>query len=174
MGASVPASPEILLTILLFAMSCLWAFPEVAGSKHAGITRHYKFNIKLTNVTRLCHTKSMVTVNGKFPGPRVVAREGDRLVVKVVNHVPNNISIHWYESMEFDNFKVDGQMDQHTSRNALFKQTRLMFTTSLLQDKEELSSGMLTSHGLELLSMDPLSSYLSATFLTHLPNPTRK
>jgi laccase len=39
-----------------------------------------------------------VTVNGKFPGPRVVAREGDRLVVKVVNHVPNNISIHWYES----------------------------------------------------------------------------
>ena len=76
--------------------------------------------------------------------------------------------------MEFDNFKVDGQMDQHTSRNALFKKTRLMFTTSLLQDKEELSSGMLTSLGLELLSMDPLSSYLSATFLTHLPNPTRK
>jgi laccase len=56
------------------------------------------FQIELTNVTRLCHTKSMVTVNGKFPGPRVVAREGDRLVVKVVNHVPNNISIHWYES----------------------------------------------------------------------------
>jgi hypothetical protein len=79
-----------------------------------------------------------------------------------------------WTGMEFDNFKVDGQMDQHTSRNALFKQTRLMFTTSLLQDKEELSSGMLTSHGLELLSMDPLSSYLSATFLTHLPNPTRK
>jgi len=39
----------------------------------------------------------MVTVNGKFPGPRVVAREGDRIVVKVVNHVPNNVSIHWYE-----------------------------------------------------------------------------
>jgi hypothetical protein len=41
--------------------------------------------------------KSMETVNGMFPGPRVVAREGDRLVVKVVNHVPNNISIHRYE-----------------------------------------------------------------------------
>jgi hypothetical protein len=39
----------------------------------------------------------METVNGMFPGPRVVAREGDRLVVKVVNHVPNNISIHRYE-----------------------------------------------------------------------------
>jgi laccase len=50
----------------------------------------------LQNVTRLCHTKSMVTVNGKFPGPCIVAREGDRLLIKVVNHVQNNISIHWY------------------------------------------------------------------------------
>lgn len=38
-----------------------------------------------------------MTVNGKFPGPRIVAREGDRVLVRVVNHVPNNISIHWYE-----------------------------------------------------------------------------
>jgi laccase len=51
----------------------------------------------LKNVNRLCHTKSIVTVNGKFPGPRIIAREGDRLVVNVVNHVPNNISIHWYD-----------------------------------------------------------------------------
>ncbi|XP_061958363.1 laccase-2-like isoform X2 [Populus nigra] len=108
MGAPVPASPGILLTILLFALSCLWAFPEVAGAKHAGITRHYKFNIKLTNVTRLCHTKSMVTVNGKFPGPRVVAREGDRLVVKVVNHVPNNISIHWHGIRQLQSGWADG------------------------------------------------------------------
>ncbi|XP_011032272.1 PREDICTED: laccase-2-like [Populus euphratica] len=108
MGAPVPASPEILLTILLFAMSCLWAFPDVAGAKHAGITRHYKFNIELTNVTRLCHTKSMVTVNGKFPGPRVVAREGDRLVVKVVNHVPNNITIHWHGIRQLQSGWADG------------------------------------------------------------------
>jgi len=38
-----------------------------------------------------------VTVNGKFPGPRVTAREGDNLQIKVVNHVSNNISIHWYK-----------------------------------------------------------------------------
>ncbi|WJX29734.1 laccase [Trifolium repens] len=42
------------------------------------------------------NTKSVVTVNGKFPGPQIVVREGDRLVVKVVNHVPNNISLHWF------------------------------------------------------------------------------
>ncbi|KAL3612006.1 hypothetical protein D5086_003026, partial [Populus alba] len=50
--------------------------------------------IKLQNVTRLCHSESMVTVNGQFPGPRIVAREGDNLFIKVVNHVQNNISIH--------------------------------------------------------------------------------
>ncbi|KAJ0720717.1 putative laccase [Helianthus annuus] len=54
------------------------------------------FQIRLQNVTRLCQSKSIITVNGKFPGPRIIAREGDRLVIKVVNHVPNNISIHWY------------------------------------------------------------------------------
>ncbi|KAF5778894.1 putative laccase [Helianthus annuus] len=49
----------------------------------AGTTRSYEFNIQLQNVTRLCHTRSMVTVNGKFPGPRIVAREGDRLLIKL-------------------------------------------------------------------------------------------
>nr|GEX93617.1 laccase-17-like [Tanacetum cinerariifolium] len=61
----------------------------------AGTTRNYEFTIQLQNVTRLCHTRSMVTVNGKFPGPRIVAREGDRLLIKVTNHVSNNITIHW-------------------------------------------------------------------------------
>jgi laccase len=49
----------------------------------------------MKNVKRLCQTKSIVTVNGQFPGPKIVAREGDRVVVRVVNHVPYNISLHW-------------------------------------------------------------------------------
>lgn len=50
----------------------------------------------MQNVTRLCQTKNIVTVNGKFPGPRIIAREGDRLVIKVVNNVQHNVTIHWY------------------------------------------------------------------------------
>ncbi|KAJ8439861.1 hypothetical protein Cgig2_003927 [Carnegiea gigantea] len=38
----------------------------------------------------------MITVNGKFPGPPVVAREGDQVIIKVINHVKNTVSIHWY------------------------------------------------------------------------------
>jgi len=55
----------------------------------------------MQNVTRLCQTKSIVTVNGQFPGPRIIAREGDRVVVKVVNHVQYNVSIHWYYTIYF-------------------------------------------------------------------------
>jgi laccase len=47
-------------------------------------------------VTRLCHTRRVLSVNGQFPGPPLVAREGDRVIVKVVNHVTNNVTIHWY------------------------------------------------------------------------------
>ncbi|OAY79076.1 Laccase-17 [Ananas comosus] len=81
---------------LTFALSSLLLLLELANAQQSGVTRHYKFDIVMTNVTRLCHTKSMVTVNGQFPGPKIIAREGDRVVVKVVNHVQSNITIHWY------------------------------------------------------------------------------
>ncbi|XP_051134562.1 laccase-17-like [Andrographis paniculata] len=74
----------------------------------AAVTRNYKFDIRLQNVTRLCSTKSIITVNGKFPGPRIVAREGDRVVIKVVNHVPNNASIHWHGIRQLRSGWYDG------------------------------------------------------------------
>jgi laccase len=51
--------------------------------------------VQTTNVTRLCSSKSIVTVNGQFPGPTVFSHEGDLVVVRVVNHVSYNMSIHW-------------------------------------------------------------------------------
>ncbi|KAI3473199.1 hypothetical protein Pfo_030491 [Paulownia fortunei] len=91
--------------ILLVAV-CI--FPEIARAQNGGTTRHYKFDIQMKKVTRLCHTKSMVTVNGKFPGPRIVAREGDRLLIEVVNNVPNNISIHWHGIRQLRSGWADG------------------------------------------------------------------
>ncbi|XP_059630223.1 laccase-17-like [Cornus florida] len=108
MGASLIPTPGVLVVTLVCVMSCLWLFPDVAVAKHAGITRHYKFNIRLQNMTRLCHTKTMVTVNGKFPGPKIVAREGDRLLIKVVNHVSDNISIHWHGIRQLQTGWADG------------------------------------------------------------------
>lgn len=71
-------------------------------------TRHYKFDIKLKNVTRLCHTKAIVTANGKFPGPKISAREGDTVLVKVTNHVQYNVSIHWHGIRQLRTGWADG------------------------------------------------------------------
>ncbi|KAK1270572.1 Laccase-17 [Acorus gramineus] len=64
--------------------------------------------IRLKNVTRLCHTKAMVTVNGRYPGPKIVTREGDRLLIKVINHVSNNITIHWHGVRQLLSVWADG------------------------------------------------------------------
>ena len=49
----------------------------------------------LKNTTRLCATKPIVTVNGKFPGPTLYAREDDNVLIRVTNHVQYNVTIHW-------------------------------------------------------------------------------
>ncbi|XP_049375212.1 laccase-17-like [Solanum verrucosum] len=89
---------------LLFGFAILCLLPQSTFC----ITRHYTFNIVKHNVTRLCTTKSIVSVNGRFPGPRIIAREGDRVIVKVINQVSNNISIHWHGIRQLANGWADG------------------------------------------------------------------
>ncbi|XP_074578053.1 laccase-17-like [Curcuma longa] len=89
----------------LLVLSILLA---VARLSAASTTRHYKFDITMQKVTKLCQSKSIVTVNGQFPGPRIVAREGDRVVVKVVNHVRYNITMHWHGIKQLRSGWADG------------------------------------------------------------------
>ncbi|KAK3016413.1 hypothetical protein RJ639_007060 [Escallonia herrerae] len=96
------------LKALMILTSAFVVLTELALAKHAGTTRHYKFDIKLKNVTRLCQTKSILTVNGKFPGPRITAREGDRVLVKVTNHVKNNVTLHWHGVRQLRSGWADG------------------------------------------------------------------
>lgn len=49
--------------------------------------------------------------------------------------------------MVLDNYKVDGQMDQHMSPNVQYKRAKVMSTISQLLAKEELYGGMLIFHG---------------------------
>ncbi|KAJ4849170.1 Laccase-17 [Turnera subulata] len=107
MGSCACKAPAF-FKALVIALFAFWIFPERVVAKHGGITRHYKFDIKLQNVTRLCQTKSIVTVNGQFPGPRIIAREGDRLLIKVANHVQNNITIHWHGIRQLRSGWADG------------------------------------------------------------------
>jgi len=51
--------------------------------------------VRQSNVTRLCNTKPLITVNGQYPGPTIFAQEGDQVIIKLVNHVKDNVTIHW-------------------------------------------------------------------------------
>ncbi|XP_071714837.1 laccase-4-like [Rutidosis leptorrhynchoides] len=84
------------LKVLLFVMLYLLLTAESNTSMHTATTRDYNFDIRLQTATRLCETKNIVTVNGQFPGPQIVANEGDSISVKVTNYVQHNITIHWH------------------------------------------------------------------------------
>ncbi|TVU02527.1 hypothetical protein EJB05_51975 [Eragrostis curvula] len=71
--------------------------------------KRYQFDIVTSNVSRLCHAKSMVTVNGSYPGPTIYAREGDRVIVNVTNRVEqHNVTIHWHGLKQRRNGWADG------------------------------------------------------------------
>ncbi|XVF17920.1 hypothetical protein REPUB_Repub10bG0166300 [Reevesia pubescens] len=64
--------------------------------------------IQVKNVSRLCHAKPIVTVNGRFPGPTIYVREGDRVIVNVTNYAKHNMSIHWHGLKQYRNGWADG------------------------------------------------------------------
>ncbi|XP_072968857.1 laccase-11-like [Typha angustifolia] len=70
--------------------------------------KSYQFDIVVKNVSRLCHAKPIVTVNGRFPGPTIYAREGDRVIINVTNYAQYNMSIHWHGLKQFRNGWIDG------------------------------------------------------------------
>ncbi|CAI9295902.1 unnamed protein product [Lactuca saligna] len=97
-------------------------FPTTIESK----VWHYKFNVVMKNMTRLCESKPIVTINGKFPGPTLYAREDDRVIVRVVNKVPHNITIHWHGVRQLRTGWSDGpayitQCPIQTNQSYLYK-----------------------------------------------------
>ncbi|MBA0741949.1 hypothetical protein Gogos_015066, partial [Gossypium gossypioides] len=66
------------------------SFPVEAAVKK------YQFDILVKNISRLCPAKPTVTVNGRFPGPTIYAREGDRVesgktyLLRIINAALND------------------------------------------------------------------------------------
>lgn len=61
----------------------------------AAVRRH-KFVVQDAWYSRLCTNKSILTINGQFPGPTIYARRGDLVIVDVYNNATQNITIHWH------------------------------------------------------------------------------
>ncbi|CAN6274426.1 unnamed protein product [Urochloa humidicola] len=71
-------------------------FVAAASPAQASRANHYDFFIKETKVSRLCHEKTVLAVNGQFPGPTIYARKGDVVIVNVYNQGNKNITLHWH------------------------------------------------------------------------------
>ncbi|KZT43398.1 hypothetical protein SISSUDRAFT_978652 [Sistotremastrum suecicum HHB10207 ss-3] len=59
-------------------------------------TRTYNFTISQVTGAPDGVQRSMLVVNGLYPGPTIEANQGDRLVVNVFNQIENATAIHWH------------------------------------------------------------------------------
>ncbi|KAH6755237.1 laccase 11 [Perilla frutescens var. hirtella] len=90
----------------IFLPFLVW-FICIAAPARAAV-KTYQFDVQVKNVSRLCHEKAIVTVNGMYPGPTVYVREGDRVLINVTNQAQYNMSIHWHGLKQYRNGWADG------------------------------------------------------------------
>ncbi|KAH9735164.1 Laccase-11 [Citrus sinensis] len=93
---------HLVLLLTIFYFLGFLSFPADAAVKK------YQFDVQVKNVSRLCNSKPIVTVNGMFPGPTIYIREGDRVLINVTNHAQYNMSIHWHGLKQYRNGWADG------------------------------------------------------------------
>ncbi|KAL7245767.1 hypothetical protein ACSBR2_000994 [Camellia fascicularis] len=77
------------------------------GVAHADV-RYYTFVLEESNFTKLGSTKSMLTVNGSFPGPTLRVHKGDTVYVNVINNGNYGVTIHWHGVKQPRNPWFDG------------------------------------------------------------------
>ncbi|EFJ21994.1 hypothetical protein SELMODRAFT_105894 [Selaginella moellendorffii] len=100
---------QIHTRILVVAIGLLVAAGvSSAADSTTSTTRVYNFTIRSTNVRRLCNSKSLVAVNGRYPGPVIFANQGDRLLINVTNNGPYNITMHWHGIRQLFSCWADG------------------------------------------------------------------
>ncbi|KAK4486111.1 hypothetical protein RD792_008779 [Penstemon davidsonii] len=92
--------------LVLVAILLAFALPEAPSS--ASSVKRFHFNVEWESVTRVCHTKPVLTVNGKYPGPTIAVHEGDNVQVIVTNKIARNTTIHWHGVRQLRTGWADG------------------------------------------------------------------
>ncbi|PIA33364.1 hypothetical protein AQUCO_04100052v1 [Aquilegia coerulea] len=79
------------LLCLCFVVTLL--APQIAEAR----IRRYKWEVKNEFKFPDCYKKLMITINGRSPGPTILAQQGDTIIVDVKNSLhTENIAIHWH------------------------------------------------------------------------------
>ncbi|XP_058075501.1 laccase-3-like [Magnolia sinica] len=89
----------------LVALSLLFAIAAQLGTAEV---HYHNFVVQAKPVKRLCKTHNIITVNGQYPGPTLEVRNGDSLVIKVVNRARYNVTLHWHGIRQLRTGWADG------------------------------------------------------------------
>ncbi|XP_052190654.1 L-ascorbate oxidase-like [Diospyros lotus] len=81
-------------------VGALWLFVLVASAPllfAEARVRRYKWEVKYEYKSPDCYKKLVITINGKTPGPTILAQQNDTVVVEVKNGLlTENLAIHWH------------------------------------------------------------------------------
>ncbi|XP_027352545.1 laccase-7-like [Abrus precatorius] len=92
---------------LVFALAWVFALLASSSMTSAAIVEH-TFNVANFTIPRLCNNQVITAVNGEFPGPTLHVREGDTVVIHVLNNSPYNVTIHWHGIFQILSGWADG------------------------------------------------------------------
>ncbi|GMH31610.1 hypothetical protein Nepgr_033454 [Nepenthes gracilis] len=81
---------------------------QLLSSSAEGKVHYYDFVLKESNFTRLCSTKSIITVNDSFPGPIIRVHKGDTVYVNAHNQGKYGVTLHWHGVKQPGNPWSDG------------------------------------------------------------------
>ncbi|XP_074372615.1 laccase-1 isoform X2 [Apium graveolens] len=95
-------------SLILGAAFLVLFIAALPTSSCSSTTKRFEFNVEWKNVTRLCKTVSVLTVNGEYPGPTITVYEGDNVEIKVNNRGPDNTTIHWHGVKQLRTGWADG------------------------------------------------------------------
>ncbi|KAL2551448.1 Cupredoxin superfamily protein [Forsythia ovata] len=71
---------------------CFVTVPLVEGR-----VRHYKWEVKYEFKSPDCYKKLAISINGRSPGPSIIAQQGDTIIVEFKNSLlTENVAIHWH------------------------------------------------------------------------------
>ncbi|THG23908.1 hypothetical protein TEA_016725 [Camellia sinensis var. sinensis] len=66
-------------------------------SAEASTVRHFKWEVKHEFKSPDCYNKLVITINGKSPGPTILAQQNDTVIVELKNSLETeNVAIHWH------------------------------------------------------------------------------
>ncbi|MCL7041870.1 hypothetical protein MKW94_021518 [Papaver nudicaule] len=76
---------------------CLFVMMMLTTSAVEAKVRHYKWEVKYQFQSPDCFRKLVIGINGKTPGPTIIAQQGDTIIVELKNSLlTENVAIHWH------------------------------------------------------------------------------